>query len=173
MQLVHEHDVRVAGIVLVADDRAEQDALGLHAVDRDERVADRADAGDRVVQDDPLDPVRQLEGDHIAGLDAQLEQAQRAAVYLLPELAVADLAAGIGEGHLVGRAGGDLVQIVGDDLPGPAASLGVGIIIFLNSPYTYHIWYETPGQKGYLIESLAEFGFTGLWLGWWLRRKVS
>ncbi len=51
------------------------------------------------------------------------------------------------------------------------ASLGVGLIIFLNSPYTYHIWYETPGQKGYLIESVAEFGFTGLWLGWWLRRK--
>ena len=96
-------------------------------VDRDERVADRADAGDRVVQDDPLDPVRQLEGDHVAGLDAQLEQAQCAAVHLLAQLTVADPAAGVGEGHLVRRPGCDLVQIVGDDFPGPVARFGVGI----------------------------------------------
>ena len=51
------------------------------------------------------------------------------------------------------------------------ASLFTGFIVFLNSPFTYHIWYETPGQLANIIESSAEFGITGIWLGWWLRRK--
>lgn len=51
------------------------------------------------------------------------------------------------------------------------ASLLVGAIVYLNSTYTYHIWYQTPGQKGYIIEGLAQWGLTGAWLGWWLRRK--
>jgi len=52
------------------------------------------------------------------------------------------------------------------------ASLFTGIIVYLNSPYTYHIWYETPGQLGYIIDLGAEWGLTGLWLGWWLRRGL-
>ncbi len=51
------------------------------------------------------------------------------------------------------------------------ASLFVGAIVYLNQPYTYHIWYETPGQKGYIIDAFAEWGITGIWLGWWLRRR--
>ncbi len=51
------------------------------------------------------------------------------------------------------------------------ASLFIGAIVYLNQPYTYHIWYETPGQKGYIIDAMAEWGITGIWLGWWLRRK--
>jgi hypothetical protein len=50
------------------------------------------------------------------------------------------------------------------------ASLFIGAIVYLNSPYTYHIWYQTPGQKGYIIEYFAQWGLTGIWLGWWLRR---
>ena len=51
------------------------------------------------------------------------------------------------------------------------ASLFTSAIVYLNSNYTYHIWYETPGQLGYIIEYAAQWGATGLWLGWWLRRK--
>ncbi len=50
------------------------------------------------------------------------------------------------------------------------ASLFIGFIVYLNSPYTYHIWYETPGQKGYIIDAVGQWGLTGIWLGWWLRR---
>ena len=46
------------------------------AVDRDQRVADGADPGGGVVQDEELDPVRQLERHDVAGPDAQLEQAR-------------------------------------------------------------------------------------------------
>lgn len=51
------------------------------------------------------------------------------------------------------------------------ASLFTAAIVYLNSNYTYHIWYKTPGQKGYIIDYAAQWGITGLWLGWWLRKK--
>ncbi len=51
------------------------------------------------------------------------------------------------------------------------ASLFTGFIVYLNQPYTYHIWYQTPGQLGYIIDEIAEWGITGAWLGWWLGRK--
>jgi hypothetical protein len=51
------------------------------------------------------------------------------------------------------------------------ASFFVGLIVYLNQPLTYHIWYETPGQLGYIIDAVAEWGLTGIWLGWWLRRR--
>lgn len=53
------------------------------------------------------------------------------------------------------------------------ASLFVGAIVYLNSPYTYHIWYETPGQLGYILDHGSQWGLTGIWLGWWLRRRRS
>jgi len=51
------------------------------------------------------------------------------------------------------------------------ASLFLGFIIFLNIPYTLHIWYLTPGLKADLIDALAGWGITGIWLGWWLSKK--
>jgi hypothetical protein len=51
------------------------------------------------------------------------------------------------------------------------SSVFIGLIVFLNSPLTSHVWYLTYGIKGDLIDAVASFGLTGLWLGWWLRRK--
>jgi hypothetical protein len=53
------------------------------------------------------------------------------------------------------------------------ASLFMGIIVYLNSSYTYHIWYETPGQKGFIIEYGLQWGLTGIWLGWFLKSKAG
>lgn len=53
------------------------------------------------------------------------------------------------------------------------AALLVGLIIFLHSSYTEHIWYETFDLKAHLADYLVSWGITGIWLGWWLnRRKV-
>ncbi len=51
------------------------------------------------------------------------------------------------------------------------SSLFVGLIVFLNAPYTMHIWFQTKDLNGHLIDALVGWGVTGLWLGWWLRRK--
>jgi hypothetical protein len=53
------------------------------------------------------------------------------------------------------------------------AALAVGIIAFLNEPYTGFIWYKTFDIWGYLLDAIAAWGLTGLWLGWWLRRGRS
>lgn len=51
------------------------------------------------------------------------------------------------------------------------ASLLTGIIVFLNSAYTQHIWFESFDLMGHLTDSLASWGLCGLWLGWWMKRK--
>ena len=55
------------------------------------------------------------------------------------------------------------------------ASLLAGFIVFLNVPYTVHIWFDTFDLGAYLIDSLAGWGQAGIWLGWWYGRtaKVS
>ncbi|HVX51256.1 MAG TPA: hypothetical protein VHB48_13905 [Chitinophagaceae bacterium] len=50
-------------------------------------------------------------------------------------------------------------------------SILASVIVYLNSNYTYHIWYQTPGQLGYIIDYGAQWALTGIWLGWWLRKK--
>lgn len=52
------------------------------------------------------------------------------------------------------------------------ASLATGFIVFLNVPYTMHIWYETFDLYADLADALVAWGLTGLWLGWWLTRQV-
>jgi hypothetical protein len=49
--------------------------------------------------------------------------------------------------------------------------LAIGIIGFINVPYTYHIWYESRDVNAYLMDAVASWGLCGLWLGWWVRRK--
>ena len=47
----------------------------------------------------------------------------------------------------------------------------VGLIAFINEPYTGHIWYPLYDIGAFLIDSLAAWGLCGIWLGWWLARK--
>lgn len=46
------------------------------------------------------------------------------------------------------------------------ASLLVGLIAFLNFPYTIHIWFETFDLSANLLDAIAGWGLAGLWLGW-------
>ena len=50
------------------------------------------------------------------------------------------------------------------------AALAVGIIVFLNAPYTGFIWYKNFDVWAHLLDAVVAWGLTGLWLGWWLRR---
>lgn len=54
-------------------------------------------------------------------------------------------------------------------LPILLASLTVGVIGFLTVPYLNSIWFET-SSMGYIIDTLAQWGLVGAWLGWWLPR---
>lgn len=51
------------------------------------------------------------------------------------------------------------------------ASLFTGMIVFLNVPYTYHIWFQTFDLLAYFIDMLLAWGLCGIWLGWWYGRK--
>jgi len=51
------------------------------------------------------------------------------------------------------------------------ACIFTGLIVFINAPYTGHIWYGSFDLTAYLIDYLAGWGICGLWLGWWLNRK--
>ena len=63
-------------------------------------------------------------------------------------------------------------------IPSPSFStifggtLATGIIVFLNAPYTLHIWFGSFDLNAHLIDALVSWGVTGLWLGWWLRRRA-
>jgi hypothetical protein len=51
------------------------------------------------------------------------------------------------------------------------ACLFTGIIVFLNSPYTIHIWYIKADIWVHLHDALVDWALCGIWLGWWLNRK--
>ena len=51
------------------------------------------------------------------------------------------------------------------------ASLITGLIIFLNTAYTNHIWYQTFDTWAHLADALISWGLAGAWLGWWLNNK--
>ena len=53
------------------------------------------------------------------------------------------------------------------------ASLLTGILVYLNAPYTGHIWYPMFDIRAYLIDFIVMWGVTGIWLGWWLNRKTA
>lgn len=50
------------------------------------------------------------------------------------------------------------------------ASLFTGLIVFINAPYSLHIWYQTFDVKASLTDALASWGICGIWLGWWMRK---
>lgn len=52
-------------------------------------------------------------------------------------------------------------------------TLVTGIIVFLNAPYTMHIWYKTADVKAHLIDAVASWGLCGIWLGVWLRKREA
>ena len=51
------------------------------------------------------------------------------------------------------------------------ACLIIGIIVFLNSPLTIHIWYPKSDIGAHFMDSVVSWGLCGLWLGWYLRPK--
>ncbi|TAG30042.1 MAG: hypothetical protein EAZ13_10010 [Sphingobacteriia bacterium] len=52
-------------------------------------------------------------------------------------------------------------------------SIAMGIFVYLNGPYTGHIWYPIFDIRAYLIDFIVMWGLTGVWLGWWLNRKSA
>lgn len=52
------------------------------------------------------------------------------------------------------------------------ACLSIGIIVFINSPYTIHIWYPKADIMIHLLDALVSWALCGIWLGWWLNRKA-
>jgi len=50
------------------------------------------------------------------------------------------------------------------------ASIFTGLIVFLNVPYTAHIWYQTFDIMAHFLDAIVSWGACGLWLGWWLNR---
>lgn len=51
------------------------------------------------------------------------------------------------------------------------ACLITGVIVFLNSPFTIHIWYPKADIGAHFMDAVVSWGLCGLWLGWWLRPK--
>lgn len=46
----------------------------------------------------------------------------------------------------------------------------LGLIVFINSPYTIHIWYQKADINAHLADALVSWSLCGTWLGWWLTR---
>jgi hypothetical protein len=53
------------------------------------------------------------------------------------------------------------------------ATLFTGFIVFLNVPYTNHIWFESFDLWAHLVDALVSWGICGLWLAWWLTGNSS
>jgi hypothetical protein len=49
-------------------------------------------------------------------------------------------------------------------------ALAVGMISFLNQPYTIFIWYKSFDIWATFLDAVVMWGLAGIWLAWWLRR---
>ncbi|MFI5195272.1 MAG: hypothetical protein ACHQD7_14495 [Chitinophagales bacterium] len=49
--------------------------------------------------------------------------------------------------------------------------LFTGLIVFINSPYTIHIWYPKADIWMHFADALISWFLCGLWLAWWVNRK--
>ena len=47
----------------------------------------------------------------------------------------------------------------------------VGLITFINQPYTGSIWFDFFDTWAYLLDSVASWALCGLWLGWLYNRR--
>ena len=52
-----------------------------------------------------------------------------------------------------------------------AASIFMGLIVFLNAPYTMNIWYKSFDIMAHFTDAIVSWGVVGLWLGWYLGKK--
>jgi hypothetical protein len=54
-------------------------------------------------------------------------------------------------------------------------SMGVAAFVFAFVYYNSNIWLQTPWEviRPELLDLLVEWGLCGIWLGWWLNRRVS
>ncbi len=53
------------------------------------------------------------------------------------------------------------------------STLFVGLIAFINQPYTGNIWYELPDIWFFLVDAIASWGLCGLWLGIFFSRRPA
>lgn len=51
------------------------------------------------------------------------------------------------------------------------SSWAVGLISFINEPYTSFIWFESFDIWAYFTDAIVGYGLVGLWLGWWLPKQ--
>jgi hypothetical protein len=51
------------------------------------------------------------------------------------------------------------------------ACLFTGVVVFINSPYTIHIWYPKADIMAHFIDAIVSWALCGIWMGWWLNRK--
>jgi len=49
--------------------------------------------------------------------------------------------------------------------------LFIGVIVFINSPYTGHIWYPRADIMAHFIDALVSWGLCGVWLAFYLKKK--
>lgn len=52
------------------------------------------------------------------------------------------------------------------------SSVLMGLIVFINQPYTGHIWYKFFDIWAYLLDCIGSWTLCGAWLGWWLSRRT-
>jgi hypothetical protein len=43
--------------------------------------------------------------------------------------------------------------------------------VFINVPYSVHIWYPKADIWAYFLDAVISWALVGIWLGWWLGRK--
>jgi hypothetical protein len=49
----------------------------------------------------------------------------------------------------------------------------IGLAGYLFIPFANKVWFQTPGLKTNVIDTLLSWGLCGIWLGWWLNRKKA